>query len=82
MDYYVPSVEKILESGTDYIDGRYEVARAAQIMWERWEVLDDRAIAELQVAIEHLSQLKEAIRNVLDDNGNYNWSDNKEGDKP
>jgi len=49
-------------------------------MWERWEVLDDRAIAELQVAIEHLSQLKEAIRNVLDDNGNYNWSDNKEGD--
>ncbi|MGO1709071.1 MAG: hypothetical protein ACTHZH_15595 [Oleiphilaceae bacterium] len=78
MDYYVPSVEKILDEGTDYIDGRYEVARAAQLMWERWEVLDDRAVAELKVAIEHLSQLKEAIDNVLDDNGDYNRADQEE----
>lgn len=78
MDYYVPSVEKILNEGTDYIDGRYEVARAAQLMWERWEVLDDRAVAELKVAIEHLSQLKEAIDNVLDDNGDYNRADQEE----
>ncbi|EKF73374.1 hypothetical protein A11A3_14005 [Alcanivorax hongdengensis A-11-3] len=78
MDYYVPSVEKVLEEGTEYIDGRYEVARAAQLMWERWEVLDDRAVSELKVAIEHLSQLKAAIEKVLDDNGDYNRADQEE----
>lgn len=77
MDYSVPSVEQILEEGANYIDGRYHVALATEKMWERWEVLDRRAVAELDAAIQHLSELKYAVEKVLDEQGSYNWSDHR-----
>lgn len=81
MDYDVPSVDKCIEEGLNEGGGNYDGAPAAAKMvadqWEVWEVLDDRTVGFLEEAIDQLNKIKRTVESVLDENGEYDWSDDQ-----
>jgi len=75
MDYDVPSVDKLIAEALASVDGEYAAGQLLVAEWERWEVLDDRAIDQLNDAIKTLQEVKDAIAKVLDGKGQYDFSD-------
>lgn len=81
MDYDVPSVDKLIEEGLsdNGMGGAYDAARGLSRKWDDLEVFDDRALEIVKEGIEYLQKVQSAMEKLLDEKGNYNWSDH-EGD--
>lgn len=58
MDGDIDDVEKVINEGANL--NSFDVENAVKAMWERWEVLDDRAILELDESIDYLVRVRKA----------------------
>lgn len=65
MDYEVPSVDQMIEEALASEGGEYAAGRLLAEEWERWEVLDDRAITFIDDAIEALRRVKGAVEDAV-----------------
>ena len=64
MDSNIDDVEKVIDEGANL--NSFDVENAVKAMWERWEVLDDRAIYELDLSINYLTRVRyAAIKHLL-----------------
>lgn len=59
MDSNIDEVEKVIDEGANL--NSFDVENAVKAMWERWEVLDDRAILELDESIDYLVRVRKAV---------------------
>ena len=65
MDYSVPSVDQIIEEALISEGGEYAAGKLLAEEWERWEVLDDRAITALNDAIQTIQRARDAAEMAL-----------------
>ena len=68
MDNNIDEIEKVIDEGANL--NSFDVENAVKAMWERWEVLDDRAILELDESIDYLLRVRKAAIKHLRSNEN------------
>lgn len=71
MNDQLDELDQIIRNGTQFVDGRFEIAIAIQSMWERWDrQVDHNSIGELNASIQYLQEVQAAALRVVEGRAN------------